>query len=332
MNILIVDRSVIPVSFYGGTERVIWSLGKELAKLGHKVTYLVREGSSCEFAAVLPLDESRPIAPQIPKDIEVVHFNYFPDDLHQIETPYLVTMHGNVNNDYLFDKNTVFVSKNHAGRYNATSYVHNGLDWNDYSKPDLKLRRNSFHFLGKAVWKVKNLKGAIDIIKKVDQGKLNILGGKRFHERVIKMGPSYLFSQKVNFRGMVGGAEKEKFMNLSKGLIFPVLWHEPFGLAIIESMYYGCPVFGTPYGSLKELVTKEVGFLSTRKDEIAEAINNDYHYTPQICHDYAVERFNSKNMALGYLEKYEQVVSGKSLNTTSPQLIEVQKEKLLPFH
>ena len=37
-------------------------------------------------------------------------------------------------------------------------------------------------------------------------------------------------------------SEKGEILNSSKGLVFPVLWHEPFGLAIIESLYYGCPV------------------------------------------------------------------------------------------
>ena len=43
-------------------------------------------------------------------------------------------------------------------------------------------------------------------------------------------------------------------LNASRGLIFPVRWHEPFGLAVIESLYFGCPVFATPYGALPELV------------------------------------------------------------------------------
>lgn len=39
MRILIVHNSVIPAHKYGGTERVIWYLGKELVKQGHKVRF-----------------------------------------------------------------------------------------------------------------------------------------------------------------------------------------------------------------------------------------------------------------------------------------------------
>lgn len=229
MNILIVENSIIPVSFYGGTERVIWDLGKELVKLGHKVTFLVKEGSTCKFASVLYINNQIPIVRQIPDDIQVVHFNSKQADLDLLDKPYIITIHGNYYNNDEFDKNVVFVSKNHANRYNSDSYVYNGLDWNAYSKSKLKVKREAFHFLGKASWGVKNLKGAIDIIKKTKTEKLNVLGGKRYSERVLKMGPSYLFSSKVSFKGMVGGKEKENYLNHSKGLIFPVKWHEPFG-------------------------------------------------------------------------------------------------------
>ena len=55
-------------------------------------------------------------------------------------------------------------------------------------------------------------------------------------------------------------------------MIFPVRWHEPFGLAIVESLYFGCPVFGTPYGSLPEIVAPDVGVLSARASDLAEAV------------------------------------------------------------
>ncbi|MEF9931013.1 MAG: glycosyltransferase, partial [Bacteroidales bacterium] len=54
---------------------------------------------------------------------------------------------------------------------------------------------------------------------------------------------------------MIGGEQKLNILKESKGLIFPVIWNEPFGLAITESLYCGAPVFGTPYGSLPELIT-----------------------------------------------------------------------------
>lgn len=325
MKILIVLPSIIPAYKYGGTERIIWYLGKELVGLGHQVTYLVNEGSTCDFAPVLFLDNTKKIEDQIPADIDLVHFHYVKPE--KISKPYIITMH--VNDSHLgpLDKNTVFISRNQAERFGSKVFVHNGLHWADYGLPNLKGERKYFHFLGNAAWRVKNVQGAIDIVKLTKHEKLNVLGGRRLN---IKMGFRLTLSPRVAFHGMVGGEEKNRLLRSSKGLIFPVRWHEPFGLAIIESLYYGCPVFGTPYGSLPELVPTEVGFLSESKSLIADAIQNNT-YSTQKCHEYAVEKFNSKKMTEGYIEKYNEVLNGNSLNTVAPEFIKTERNGMLPF-
>jgi glycosyltransferase involved in cell wall biosynthesis len=329
MRILIVDNSHIPVHLYGGTERVIWSLGKELVMMGHEVSFMVKKGSHCGFAEVIHMDESVPLFDQIPKNFDVVHFNFQPPDTSFLEIPYIVTMHGNTNNQNELDVNTVFVSRNHALRFGSDSFVYNGLDWSAYSVPDFNLKRNYFHFLGNAAWRVKNVSGAIRVVKNTKHEKLKVLGGLRFN---FKMGMRFTFSPRITFAGMVGGNEKFSLLNGSKGLIFPVKWHEPFGLAIIESLYYGCPVFGTPYGSLPELVSDKFGYLSNKADELTNAILNADQYSPINCHEYARDEFNSHKMALGYLTKYEQVISGIPLNPKRPKLMEIQEKKWLDWN
>lgn len=328
MKILIVNNSKIPVNLYGGTERVIWSLGKELVKLGHEVVYLVQQGSYCHFAKVVFIDSSKPIVDQIPEDIDVIHFHFEPEGIERLRAPYVITFHGNRNSQDAFDRNTIFISKNHATRYGSTCFVHNGLDWNEYSTPDLNKARSHFHFLGKAAWRVKNLVGAIDIIKSIPSERLMVIGGVRFN---FNMGIRLTWTPKVRFKGMLGGSEKDTLLNQSKGLVFPVRWHEPFGLAIIESLYFGCPVFGTPYGSLPEIVHQEVGFLSNKKNELKEALTHAHQFSAKTCHEYALSEFNSRKMALSYLACYEQVLSGLYLNEKQPGLIDVQTEKFLPW-
>jgi glycosyltransferase involved in cell wall biosynthesis len=328
MKILIVNNSTIPVKLYGGTERVIWYLGKELVKLGHKVTYLVKKNSSCDFGDVIFMDETKDVLEQIPDNIDVIHFNFTPKNVENIKKPYLITIHGNGDNLEKFNVNTVFVSKNHANRHGSDAYVHNGLDWDDYSTPDLSAKRDAFHFLGNAAWRIKNVKGAIDVVKGTKSERLNVLGGVRFN---VSMGLRFTFSPRINFYGMVGGAEKDGLLNRSKGLIFPVRWHEPFGLAITESLYFGCPVFGTPYGALPELVNNNVGFLSNKKAELINAVNNVESFSKQNCHDYAVETFNSRKMAVSYLALYDKVLSNEKLNKTQPELIQTQETKFLEW-
>lgn len=328
MKILIAIDSKIPVHLYGGTERVIWYLGKELKKMGHTITYLASAGSSCDFAKIIPYQKLRPIKDQIPSDTDVVHFHFMPEDIDQITTPFLITMHGNTNDQKPLHINTVFVSSNHAARFGSSCFVYNGLDWNDYPMPNLKEQRNFFHFLGKAAWRIKNVQGAIDLIHETPKEKLYVLGGYRFN---FKMGLRFTFSPRIHFYGMVGGTVKANLLNKSKGLIFPVRWHEPFGLAIIESLYYGCPVFSTPYGSLPELIPKDLGYLSNQKHKLVNAILNASEYSSKACHEYALNYFNSKIMSLSYLEKYNKVLDRENLNFNRPILQETQKQKFLEW-
>ena len=329
MRILIVHTSVIPALLYGGTERVIWGLGKELARLGHEVSYLVLKGSKSPFAEVLALDENRSLADQITEDYDFVHYNGISNELPDLGIPYLLTMHGNAGPELELDRNTVFVSADHAKRYGSETYVHNGLDWSDYTAPDLEMERTYFHFLGNAAWRVKNVQGAIDTVKRCRGERLKVLGGRRFN---FKMGMRFTFSRQVSFEGFVGGERKFSLLNGSKGLIFPVRWHEPFGLSIIESMFYGCPVFGTPYGALKELVLSDVGFLADNQQKLAEAIQDAGSYSRRRCHDYAQELFNNRAMTAKYIALYEKVIRGDRLNQSAPRLQGLENRKLLEWY
>ena len=78
MHILLINNSPIPVFGYGGTERVIWDLGKTLVQLGHRVSYLVPDGSSCDFGHVLPIRPDAPWEGQIPADVDIAHFQFNP--------------------------------------------------------------------------------------------------------------------------------------------------------------------------------------------------------------------------------------------------------------
>lgn len=308
MNILILYSGIIPALKYGGTERVVWDLGKSLAEMGHKVFYLVGKGSHCPFAEKMYVyDPAKELDEQIPPFIDVVHSHLFGDEIRK---PHIVTLHGNAIQAQPFDLNTVFISANHAKRFNGSVYVHNGLDWDSYAAPELAAKRAYFHFLGRAAWKVKNLAGAIRITREAGE-KLYVLGGYRIN---LKMGIRITFDTHVRFKGMVDNEAKSHYLNHSKGLLFPVLWHEPFGLAIIESLYFGCPVFGTTYGSLPELVHSDVGYLSNSDDELAEALKSASSYNRNTCHEYARTQFSSLRMAKNYVALYEKVVGGETLH------------------
>ncbi|UJF23810.1 glycosyltransferase [Suttonella sp. R2A3] len=118
---------------------------------------------------------------------------------------------------------------------------------------------------------------------------------------------------------MVGGEEKNRLIRQSQALLFPVRWHEPFGLAIIESLYLGCPVIATPYGALPEIVSNErIGRLSCQYDELAEAVRAVDQFDRRACHEHAKKYFNHLTMTDGYQQCYEKVIAGEKLNNEPP--------------
>ncbi len=304
MDILIANNLPIPALKYGGTERVIWWLGKELARRGHKVTYLVPQGSSCPFAEIIYYDSSLPLSKQIPEYIDVVHSNF--PIREELAKPYIVTMHSYEPKGGTFDQNTVFVSKRHAELHHSNFFVYNGLDPDEYGTFDTSCPRSDLLFLAAINRIEKNVKGAIDIARQAKR-KLSIIGGSKFN-----------LNWRVKYHGLIGGEEKNNILRTTSALLFPVTWDEPFGLALIESLYHGCPVIATPYGSLPEIISKDVGVLSTSMQELVATAKDHSHFSRQHCHDYVMEHFTSKQMTDKYLLYYETVLSGNHLNKSEP--------------
>jgi len=318
LHIVLVNQAPIPVFAYGGTERVVWDLGKALVSLGHRVSYLVPKGSHCPFAEVLALRAGERWDTLIPADADLVHFQFNPAQPATIGKPWLMTQHGNSRVGEALPVNTVFVSADHAQRHGSSLHVHNGLDWDAYGPTRLdEPSADYLHFLAKAAWSVKNVRGAIRTASRAER-RLEVLGGYRFN---LRRGLRFTLSLRVRFHGMVGGEAKLALLRHSSGLLFPVRWHEPFGLAVIESLYFGAPIFATPYGALPELVGDENGVLLTSSQALADAIG---HFVParRRNHARACGLFNAHNMARRYLNVYAWVLNGGQLHAKPPALRE----------
>jgi glycosyltransferase involved in cell wall biosynthesis len=348
MRILLALQARLPVLGYGGPERIIWWLGKQLAKRGHKITFLCAKESSCDFGSVRVWDPKLSLPEQIGRfQYDLVHFHQ-QCDLTGVETPHLTTLHSNIAGRVLLHPNTVFLSAHHAKRHGGEVYVHNGLDFEDYGTPVIEMPRKYFHFLGKAAWREKNLRGALDLTHQLGE-RLHVLGGTRLGMR---NQPMAMLSTHARFHGMVGGDGKNILINGSKGLVFPVLWHEPFGLTVIESLYFGCPVFGTPYGALPEVLTQkkpsdstkngtnggrvdavysDYGVLSVKKAEILEAMRHAGDFNAQKCHDFVRANYSAEQMTEHYLDLYRKVGAGQPLHEAPLVVPDQGSNKLLPL-
>ncbi|MCB0403408.1 MAG: glycosyltransferase [Bdellovibrionales bacterium] len=305
MRIALVYNARFPVKAYGGTERVVWWLAKGLHEAGHDVTLVADPKSQNPYGSVVPYEEKR-----IEGAIDNVDlYHYFAPPVIRPERPYVVTIGGNGRLGEHFLPNTIFVSEDHARRHRSTCFVHNGLDPDEYcyrrKKSDYAI------FLGKASWNVKNVKGAVRIARTA-RVPLKVLGGKR-----------WLFKRwrGVHWAGMVGGEEKAELIAGARALLFPVIWNEPFGIAVTEALVSGTPVVARRMGSLPELVVPEVGYLCDSMHEFVRALSEVDHFSSVTCREWVLENFTYTKMADKYLQYYAEVLNGRVLNPTPPHAV-----------
>lgn len=307
------SRYSLPPEKYGGTERVVWGLATNQEKAGHQVRYLWGKAKNLPDNAIIS-DKKVPIQQQIDDWPDIVHFHRpFKGELHK---PYICTEHGNADKPTEYSQNCVFLSRKHAENHGAQCFVYNGLNWDEYGEPNLDNPKNYMTFLGKAKVAHKNLLGTVDVALKSGNN-LKVLGGNRINIRRL---PYFIWQPNIGFCGMVGGQKKLDLLKNSKALLFPVRWHEPFGLAITESLYLGAPVIATAYGSLPEIIQDDkVGFLSNNYNELIEAAKDVSTFDRKACHELAKTKFSSKQMYLDYQVCYERILDGEPLNREIPK-------------
>lgn len=334
MNILIYHPSLLPALNYGGTERVVMWLAQALQTLGHRVwvaaypesqmppgisLFPVEKGKELRFdsrESTLPAKKKPPL--------DVVHFMAPPseNEIAYWNLPYIVTVHGNGKSGEKFSKNTVFLSQNHAKRHHSDVFVYNGVNPDEYKiQENRSEKRNHYLFLSKTGWKVKNLKGAIDLCLRANVP-LDIAGGNRPFRTHIKS----VFQKGIHWIGPVNNSAKTNLLNHAKALLFPVLWDEPFGLVVIEALLAGCPVIATRRGSLPELVPADVGILfdwASEQETIIELLKSkifpwDSSRSRTMCREWAAENFNHIKMARSYLALYEKVIARQTLQLKEP--------------
>jgi glycosyltransferase involved in cell wall biosynthesis len=322
----------IPPKGYGGAERFIYWLGKTLIELGHQVTLIANARSHIPGAEVRspPEGEKNPGAwtKLIPASTDIVHL--WDKTQAPLTKPFLLSVGGNGQPGEIFPANTVFVSRRHAALHGSKHFVYSAVIPDDYS---LSTRRENFAvFLAKARWSVKNFHGAVAVARRAGL-ELKVIGSRNWPFQLQRWLPAI---RGVRYYGTANEQTKRDLLSRARCLIFPVRWEEPFGLAITESLASGCYVVATPYGSLPEIVTPEVGVLSAKAEDLAEAVKNPQRFDPQICRARVSSGgFTLLDSARSYIGCYEHILThgslleaGESAPATKPGFVAKQ---LLPW-
>jgi len=328
----------VPPKFYGGTERIVAYLTDALVGLGHEVT-LFASGDSSTTATlvagwpqalrldptirdhVAPLIAMLETAAQRSGEFDVIHLHcdylgYVA--LRRAGVPFLATLHGRLDLPELRPLYRAFcevpvVSISDAQRaplpeahYIAT--VPHGL-------PERLLLPGSgaggyLAFLGRIspekapdrAIRIAALAGMrLKIAAKVDH-----VDREYFKEEIEPL----LAQPHVEFIGEIAEHQKAEFLGEATGLLFPITWREPFGLAMIEAMACGTPVLAMGNGSVPEVVDEGVtGFIVADEAAAATAAGRLHALDRKRIRKVFEKRFTARRMAEDYVSLYRCLVA-----------------------
>ncbi len=331
----------VPPRLYGGTERIVSFLTEELVSKGHEVT-LFAAGDSKTSARLMPMcRRALRLDPecqdklslhflmlenvvQAAQDFDLIHFHI--DYLHfPVSRAYqlrqVTTLHGRLDipellplYDEYADMPLVSISHSQGGPLERAAWVGNvyhGLPLSLY-----KSSENSgdyLAFLGR-ISPEKGLENAIEIARRT-RTKLRIAAKvDAVDEAYFRSCIQPLLSDPlIEFIGEIDDQQKNSFLASARALLFPVVWPEPFGLAMIEAIACGTPVIAFRQGSVSEVIDEGItGLVVNSIDEAIHAVDCVTKIDRRGCRKKFEERFSVSRMAEEYLEIYDSIINANS--------------------
>lgn len=348
MRIAVVAPPYLPVPpiGYGGTEKIVSLLTEGLVENGHDVT-LFASGDSKTAAklfsifpqalgnsgfqkgsALLPLLQYREcMLRQDEFDIIHNHTQYLGLFMFEFAKPKVLhTWHGSFYKDETVEekrlvlekfKNSNFVSISNNQReampqLNFVATVYNAIDVSEYSFSDSP-KDPYLLWLGRITEK-KGPLAAIKVAKELNMplvisGAIDPIDQEYFNS-VIK---PELNTSLIKFYSELKDKEgvKKLYQN-ALCTLYPISWHEPFGLVMIESLACGTPVVAYKIGSVPEIVTDgKTGFVVDAGLGI-EGLKNAVKKVAQIkrsdCRIDVEARFSKTRMTKDYIEAYKKLL------------------------
>jgi glycosyltransferase involved in cell wall biosynthesis len=116
-------------------------------------------------------------------------------------------------------------------------------------------------------------------------------------------------NDKVVYIGSVGPVERNRLLGKACALLHPILFDEPFGLSVIESMACGTPVVAFDRGSMPELIENgQNGFLVSNVNEAAASVARLHEIDRPTCRRHVEGHFTVDRMIDAYLQVYEMIL------------------------
>ena len=333
----------VPPRGYGGTERVVHELVRELVVRGHEVTTFASGDSEVPGrhvptvdAALRPAGFGGDASPwylatilsvlERAREFDVIHshLEWYSTILSKVSpVPVVTTFHGRLDYPWARDLlirgegNYVAISQAHAATHPDVPWagiVHNGLDL--ARAPFQERRGEALCFVGR-VAPEKGIVDAIEIAKRSGRrlriaAKIGTTPPERAYHENVFLPALEAAGSSVDFLGEVSGDDRDRLFAESYATLMPGSWPEPFGLVAIESLACGTPLIARPAGALPEIVRVGLeGFLGDDVATMASFVDRVADLDRAAIRASVIERFSAARMADDYEATYERLISGR---------------------
>lgn len=114
----------------------------------------------------------------------------------------------------------------------------------------------------------------------------------------------------VRFIGPVDDAQKNLLLGQAAAFLMPILWDEPFGIVMAEALACGTPVLGLRRGAVPEVVDDGVtGFVRDSLDELVECVAMLPRLDRNACRAAVERRYSEDVVVEGYLAAYRKAIA-----------------------
>ena len=135
----------------------------------------------------------------------------------------------------------------------------------------------------------------------------------------------------VEFLGELDQADRDQLFAESYASLMPGSWPEPFGLVAIEALACGTPVIARRVGGLPEIIRDGVdGFFGDDTTQLAFQVPRVEELDRQAIRDSVLDRFSAGRMTDGYEAIYRAALAGEGTSTETEAAATGRQLQALP--